>query len=51
MTRYGVVVDDPANRPTPPKGYATWLDYAVDTLDTRSVEVEHLFDEGPGGLT
>lgn len=29
----------------PPEGFATWLDYAVATLDTRSVEVERLYAE------
>ena len=23
----------------PPQGYTSWLDYAVDTLDTRSIEI------------
>lgn len=27
----------------PPKGYTNWLDYAVDCVDTRSVEIEQLF--------
>lgn len=48
MTRYGVAIDRPANRPPPPEGYATWLDYAVDCMDTRSVELERLFEEGVG---
>lgn len=25
---------DESDRPEPPEGYATWLDYAVDTMDT-----------------
>lgn len=31
----------------PPKGYDSWLDYAVDCTDTRSVELERLFEDGP----
>lgn len=27
------------SRPPPPHGFSTWLDYAVATLDTRSVEL------------
>ena len=28
----------------PPDGYASWLDYAVETLDTRSVQLQTMFD-------
>lgn len=31
--------------PPPPVGHSTWLDYAVSTMDTRSVSVQNLFDE------
>ncbi|MFZ4534886.1 hypothetical protein [Propionivibrio sp.] len=34
----------PKIRP-PPTGHASWLDYAVDTMDTRSIEIESLFDD------
>ena len=27
-------------RPAPPKGYATWLDYAVATMDVRAAQLE-----------
>ncbi len=32
---------------TPPKGFATWLDYAVATMDVRSAQqaMNGLFDE------
>lgn len=33
----------------PPTGYLTWLDYAVATLDTRSVSLDLLFDADTGG--
>ncbi|WP_083518154.1 DUF2442 domain-containing protein [Dechloromonas denitrificans] len=31
--------------PKPPTGFASWLDYAVECVDTRSAELEHLFDD------
>lgn len=30
---------------SPPDGYASWLDYAVETLDTRSVQLLTMFDD------
>jgi hypothetical protein len=30
---------------TPPQGYASWLDYAVATIDARSVCLENLLTE------
>ena len=47
MTRYGVSVDTPNSPPVPPRGYASRLDYAVDMIDTRSAELDHLFEDGP----
>lgn len=32
--------------PPPPAGYASWLDYAVETFDTRDAAMHALFDEG-----
>ena len=29
----------------PPTGYASWLDYAVDTIDTGAIEIDYLFDD------
>ena len=29
----------------PPKGFESWLDYAIATMDVRSVWLESLFDE------
>lgn len=55
---HGIIVDARATlaiaakevrHPAPPAGYATWLDYAVATMDTRSVELERLLDDGPAG--
>lgn len=31
--------------PKPPTGFDSWLDYAVECMDTRSAELEHLFDD------
>jgi hypothetical protein len=34
--------------PSPPKGFASWLDFAVETFDTRGPWVEGLFsDDAP----
>jgi hypothetical protein len=32
---------------TPPQGYQSWLHYAVETMETRSLELEGFFDEWP----
>lgn len=31
----------------PPRGYESWLDYAVETLDLRKVELDYMFEDGP----
>ncbi len=31
----------------PPPGYTSWLDYAVDFFDTRSLELESKFEDDP----
>lgn len=31
----------------PPAGYSSWLDYAVETFDTRGLEVEALLSDLP----
>jgi hypothetical protein len=47
MLQYATVIDDPdPSAPPPPDGYATWLDYAVDTMDTRQPQLERLLQEG-----
>ncbi|WP_157275083.1 hypothetical protein [Dechloromonas agitata] len=35
---------DSAVSPSPPTGYLSWLDFAVDTMDTRAEEQERLFE-------
>jgi hypothetical protein len=47
LLRYAKVCDSPeTNAPPPPDGYATWLDYAVDTMDTRLPQLEQTMQEG-----
>jgi len=29
----------------PPRGYESWMEYAVDTVSTRAVEMDRLFDD------
>jgi len=38
---------DAENIPTPPEGYASWLDFAVDTMDTRAEEQERIWADAP----
>jgi len=47
LLRHAEVRTDETDRPEPPDGYATWLDYAVETMDTRSQEIERLFLDKP----
>jgi hypothetical protein len=37
------------NQIQPPKGYRTWLNYAVEHFDTRSIQLDAMFD-GDGDL-
>jgi hypothetical protein len=37
-----------SSEPAPPDSYASWLDYAVETFDTRSLAVERMFDDDLG---
>ena len=37
---------DKQNIPVPPTGYASWLDFAVETFDTRGVWVENQHARG-----
>lgn len=32
--------------PPPPTGYACWLDYAVETFDTRSTALHAMYEDG-----
>ncbi len=47
LLQHAEVLTDEADRPVPPDGYATWFDYAVDTMDSRSEEIERLFLDKP----
>lgn len=31
---------------TPPTNYASWLDYAIATMDTRGAYLDRIFSEG-----
>jgi hypothetical protein len=33
----------------PPKGYSGWVEYAIATMDTRSVHLDTLFDQSYWG--
>jgi hypothetical protein len=35
----------PADRLPPPQGYASWLDFAVETFDTRGPWLDQMFSE------
>lgn len=43
-------LDDTLRDLPPPKGYPTWLHYAVDSMETRSLEIEWLFDSSDDRL-
>jgi hypothetical protein len=46
MLKIATVIDGPdPGSPPPPDGYATWLDYAVDTMDTRSPQLDQMLQE------
>ncbi len=45
------VVDDIASDIPPPTGYNSWLDYAVATLDTRSLEIDQMFSESGASIS
>jgi hypothetical protein len=47
LLRHADVVPEADDVPPPPDGYATWLDFAVDTMDVRSEEIERLFQDRP----
>ncbi len=34
----------------PPRGFSSWLDYAVATMDTRSAQLESIFDDSTGNV-
>ncbi len=43
LLKYVTVIDTPEpTAPPPPDGYSTWLDYAVNTMDTRQPHLEQL---------
>lgn len=36
----------PAAKLAPPRGYASWLDYAVATMDTRDLHLTSIYEDG-----
>ena len=47
LLRYSTVIDtNGPTAPPPPDGYATWLDYAVATMDTRMPQLEQIMQDG-----
>lgn len=47
LLKHADVQPDSADTPAPPEGYASWLDFAVDTMDTRAEEIDRLFADKP----
>lgn len=45
LINFADVVDASTTSPPLPKGYPSWLYYAVDAMDTRSVQIDLLFDD------
>jgi hypothetical protein len=41
------VLFEEAENLTPPRGYKSWLHYAVETMETQSLELEGIFAEWP----
>lgn len=42
LLKHAEVLPDSAVSPTPPEGYESWLDFAIDTMDTRAEEQERV---------
>lgn len=47
LLKHAEIQPDSEDTPTPPEGYASWLDFAVDTMDTRAEEQERLWASTP----
>lgn len=43
LLKHAEVQSVAADLPTPPEGYASWLDFAVDTMDTRTEEQQRIW--------
>ena len=47
LLKHATAIDtDAPTAPPPPEGYATWLDYAVATMDTRMPQLEQIMQDG-----
>jgi len=51
LLEHGVVKDAPTPMPPPPAGYGSWLDYAITTMDVRSLVLSELFADEPQSYT
>lgn len=47
LLKHAEVQLDAADMPAPPEGYENWLDFAVDTMDTRAEEQDRLIAGTP----
>lgn len=47
LLKHAQVLLDAADLPTPPEGYENWLDFAVDTMDTRAEELDRQIANTP----
>ena len=47
LLRHAEILAGEANRAAPPDGYVSWLDNAVDAIDTRFAEMERFFLDRP----
>ena len=51
LLKHGEIADDIASAIPPTTGYNSWLDYAVATLDTRSLEIDQMFSESGASIS
>lgn len=47
LLKHAEVQADEGDLPAPPTGYSSWLDFAVDTMETRAEEQERLWANTP----
>lgn len=47
LLKHAEVLPDMEETPAPPEGYGSWLDFAVDTMDTRAEEQDRLWAGAP----
>jgi hypothetical protein len=47
LLKHAEVQADAGDTPPPPEGYRSWLDFAVENMDTRTEEQERLWADKP----